>query len=135
MTISISLKDATGALFLNEGGQTNDATVPTLQGFLNFIDTSEGCLGSLRLEVGAWLTEIEAGERRYRLLLGRSREGHMLSTSKKRRDSDPDYEGSIGAEQELLVKGWNHVADGRQYILLNIRVNHAFLRRQHASFI
>jgi len=123
MTISLSLKTGTGALFLNEAGASNDLDAGALQGFATFTPEGEGSGGNLRLEVAARIVAMHGPGLRYRLAFGRGLNGFMLLVAVKRNLTDPDYSGFLGAFNELIVIGWNRSINDRPYVLLNVREN------------
>ena len=123
MTISLSLKSATGALFLNETGASDDRDAGTLQGFATFTPEGEAPGGNVRLEVDAKIVAMLGPSLRYRLAFGRGLTGYMLLVASKRNPTDPDYSGFLGALDELIVIGWNRSINDRPYVLLNVRKN------------
>ncbi len=125
MTISLLLKTATGALFLNESGSGNGADGTALQGFVDFAQDEDGPGARIRLEGTARLAPIHGPQLRYLLSLGRGLVGFMLLETNKRAAGDPDCTGCVGLGDELLVSGWNRSLNGRSYVLLNVRENPA----------
>lgn len=125
MTISISLKSATGALFLNDSGDSNDGAGAALHGFVDFVQGDRGAVGRIRLEGTARLCPMSGPRLRYVLAFGRGLSGSMFLEVNKRSVGDPDYTGFVGSFDELVVSGWNRRLNGRCYVLLNLRENPA----------
>lgn len=125
MTISILLKSATGALFLNDSGDPKDPASAALRGFVDFVQGNRGPGSRLRLEGTARLGPMNGPRVRYLLAFGRGLCGTMFLEANKRSVGDPDYTGFVGAFDELVVSGWNRSLNGRCYVLLNVRENPA----------
>jgi hypothetical protein len=135
MTISLLLKRATGALFLNEGGTSNDLDGVALQGFVDFAPCGDGRGAPIRLEGTARIAPMHGPGLRYGLSFGRSLAGFMILDGGKRNVTDPDYKGFVGASDELVVSGWNRSLNGRCYVLLNVRENPAAVAVRQLSSI
>lgn len=133
MAISLLLKTATGALFLNDSGVFNDRHAGALQGFISFPQGEEGGGSQLRLESTARLDGIHGARLRYQLAFGRGLVGLMFLVSSKRTVTDPDYTGFVGEFDELIVTGWNRTLNDRPYVLLNVRENPAAVSRRGMS--
>lgn len=129
MTISLVLRSATGALFLNYGGTSNDRQGAALEGFITFAHGESASDGQLRLESTAWLAGIAGAKVRYRLAFGRGLGGFMVLVPNKHKATDPDYTGFVGAFNELIVAGWNRSVNSKPYVLLNLRENPAAKRQ------
>ena len=133
MAISLLLKSATGALFLNDSGVSNDRHAAALQGFVSFPQGEEGGGSQLRLESTARLDGIQGTRLRYQLAFGRGLTGLMFLVSSKRTATDPDYTGFVGECDELIVTGWNRSVNDRPYVLLNVRENPDWVAKRRAS--
>jgi hypothetical protein len=135
MAISLLLKSATGALFLNDSGISNDQHACALQGFLSFPQGEEGGVSQLRLESTARLDGIQGALLRYKLASGRGLRGLMFLVPRKTTVTDPDYTGFVGDSDELIVTGWNRSVNNRPYVLLNVRENPEWAAKRQASNI
>ena len=135
MTISLLLKTATGALFLNASGSASGTDGAVLQGFVDFTQGEGDPGGRIRFEGTARLAPIRGPQLRYLLSLGRGLFGFMLLETDKRAAGDPDYTGCVGLGDELLVSGWNRSSNGRSYVLLNVRENPAVTAVRQLSSI
>jgi hypothetical protein len=125
MTIALLLQRATGALFLNESGRSNDPDGVALQGFVDFTPCGDGLRAPIRLEGTARVASMRGPRLGYRLSFGRGLAGTMFLEDGKRNVTDPDYTGFVGVFDELVVSGWNRSANGKCYVLLNVRENPA----------
>ena len=135
MAISLLLKSATGALFLNDSGTSNDRHACALQGFVSFPQGEERGGSQLRLESTARLDGMQGARPRYQLTFGRGLTGLMFLVSSKRTVTDPDYTGFVGEFDELIVMGWNRTVNDRPYVLLNVRENPDWAAKRRASEI
>jgi hypothetical protein len=133
MAISLQLKSATGALFLNDSSISNDRHTCVLQGFVTFPQGEEIGGSQLRLESTARLDGIEGARLRYQLAFGRGLTGLMFLVSSKTAVTDPDYTGFVGEFDELIVTGWNRSVNDRPYVLLNVRENPDWAAKRRAS--
>jgi hypothetical protein len=135
MAISLMLKRATGALFLDDSGVSDDRHAAALQGFITFPHAEDGGGSQLRLETSARLDGMEGPRLRYQLVLGRGLIGLMFLGSSKRRVTDPDYNGFVGESDQLIVTGWNRSVNDRPYVLLNICENPVWVAERGDSEI
>lgn len=117
MSLNLILKDATGALFVNNSNKPN---APKLEGFAEFALDGNKDGPKLRLDVAAW-TKSKDDKPYYSLSFG-GLNGAMFPETEKRNEQSPDYTGSLGPNRELRVAGWKRAAEGtgEQYISLLI---------------
>lgn len=117
MSLIITLKDGTGAMFAADSTNPNG---PKLEGFIELLlEDGKKDGPKLRLPIAAWTKEKD-GKPYYSVAVGGGLHGAMFPETEKRNDDSPDYTGSVGPNRELRLAGWKRRAesDGQPYISL-----------------